>query len=302
MSKLDVSKMKNIISTSTDYEEIKKIKIDQLIPFSNHPFKAYPENKMNEMVASVKRNGILNPLIVRPMEKNRYEIIAGHNRLEAAKQAKLSEVPAIVRVLDDETAAILMVDTNFNQREKILPSEKAYAYKIKLEAIKRKAGRPAKNARQPVRYLESAELIGEEMGESGRQIQRYIRLTSLIPELMDKVDSNRLSFISAVDLSYLSQEEQTWLNDIITIHQIKPNKPQANQLKLLSQAKGLNKKNIQEIIMGAKEQNFSDWNATNKFKALLPKELQKQITVKQANQILEEAMEYWRAQHEHEYQ
>jgi ParB family chromosome partitioning protein len=210
---------------------------------------------MQEMVASVRTNGILTPILVRPTKDNKsYEIISGHNRVEAARQAGLEEMPAIIRQMDDETAIVAMIDSNLRQREQLFPSEKAFAYKMKLEAIKRQGERTDLTSRQVVGKSENADAIGEAVGESGRQIQRYIRLTELIPELLDYVDQGKLAFNPAVAISYISQELQTDLIDVMNIYACSPSLAQADRMKKLSQEGSLDRSAINAILSEPKPQ------------------------------------------------
>ena len=172
-------------------------------------------SRMDDLVESIKQNGVLTPVLVRPDKNSSYEMISGHRRMHAAIKAGLETIPAIVRDMDDDDAVVVMVDANI-QREELLPSEKAFAYKMKMDAMKRQAGRPSKNnSTQVGRNFETAELIGKETGESKNTIRRFIRLTELIPELLDYVDKKRLPFTVAVDISYIDKEIQTWLFEYI---------------------------------------------------------------------------------------
>ncbi len=193
----------------------------KLKPFDKHPFKKYNNEKMQSLAESIRDQGVIVPILVRPYkhDKYEYEIVAGHNRVQGARIAGLDEIPCNIRELDDETAVILMVDSNLQQREGILPSEKAFAYKLKLEAIKSQGKRRDLTSGQNVRKLkgvESREIIGDEVGDSYKQVSRYIRLTNLTPEILGEVDEKRLSFIPAVELSYLKKQEQDNLFDILT--------------------------------------------------------------------------------------
>lgn len=179
--------------------------------FPNHPFKVLDDEKMDTLVDSIRENGILNPVIVRPDQSGNYEMISGHRRLHAAKIVELKKVPAIVKEMSDDEAIIKMVDANI-QREEILPSEKAFAYKMKLDALKRTAGRPTKeNACHNGTHLRSDQELALQVGDSARSIQRYIRLTELIPELLDYVDNKKIGLVMAVDLSYLDEQVQKWV-------------------------------------------------------------------------------------------
>jgi len=192
------------------------VSIRDIHSFENHPFKVVDDDKMAELVESIKINGVLTPVLIRPSKKTRgYEMISGHRRLHAAGLAGLSMIPAIVREMDDDTATLAMVDANI-QREELLPSEKAFAYKMKMDAMKRKAGRPSKdNSAQNERNFETAEIIGQEVGESRAQVRRYIRLTELVPELLDYVDKKRVQFTVGVDISYIDKEIQQWIYEYI---------------------------------------------------------------------------------------
>ena len=216
-------------------ERVQNISISELVSFKDHPFKVVDDEAMLRTTESIAQYGVLTPLIARPLEGGGYEIISGHRRAHAAEMAGLTEVPVLVRQMDDDAATVLMVDSNL-QRENILPSERAYAYKMKMEAMKRQAGRPSKeNPRQVVGNYETADLIGQESGESGRQVQRYIRLTNLIPELLEMVDQKQISFNPAVELSYLAPEEQEVFMQAMDEVQASPSLSQAQRLKKLAQ-------------------------------------------------------------------
>lgn len=192
-----------------------EIELERIHSFPNHPFKVLDDDKMDTLVESIRENGILNPVIVRPDQNGDYEMISGHRRLHAAGIVGLKKVPAIVKEMSDDEAIIKMVDANI-QREEILPSEKAYAYKMKLEAMKRSAGRPAKkNACQSGTHLRSDQELASQVGESARSIQRYIRLTYLIPELLEMIDLKKLQFVMAVDISYFDEQIQNWICEYI---------------------------------------------------------------------------------------
>lgn len=205
-------------------ESSSEVDIRLIHSFKDHPFKVLDDEKMEELVESIRRNGVLSPVILRPAEKNTYEMISGHRRLHAATQAGLTAIPAFIRDMTDDEAAIYVVDANI-QREELLPSEKAFAYKMKMDAMRRQAGRPKKeNARQNVGNYETADVIGQKNGESGRQVQRFIRLTELIPDILEMVDKKRLNFTIAVDISYIDKEVQKWLYEYIRENGfIKPN-------------------------------------------------------------------------------
>ena len=217
-------------------EQVQQIPIDALHPFTNHPFKVLDDEAMTRTVESIAQYGVLAPLIARPRpDGDGYEIISGHRRQYAAKLAGLDTLPVIVRNMDDNAAVLLMVDSNL-QREHILPSERAFAYKMKLDAMRRTSGRPSKeNSRQVVGNFETADVIGKESGESGRQVQRFIRLTNLIPELLDMVDEKKISFNPAVELSYLDESQQRDFLEAMEDTQNAPSLSQAQQLKKMAQ-------------------------------------------------------------------
>ena len=217
-------------------EQVQQIPIDALHPFTNHPFKVLDDEAMTRTVESIAQYGVLAPLIARPRpDGDGYEIISGHRRQYAAKLAGLETLPVIVRQMSDDAAVILMVDSNL-QREHILPSERALAYKMKLDAMRRTSGRPSKeNSRQLVGNFETADVVGKESGESGRQVQRFIRLTSLIPELLDMVDEKKIAFNPAVELSYLDESQQRDFLEAMEDTQNAPSLSQAQHLKKLAQ-------------------------------------------------------------------
>ncbi len=217
-------------------EQVQQIPIDELHPFTNHPFKVLDDEAMTRTVESIAQYGVLAPLIARPRpDGNGYEIISGHRRQYAAKLAGLDTLPVIVRQMSDDAAVILMVDSNL-QREHILPSERALAYKMKLDAMRRTSGRPSKeNVSQIGTQKRSDQIMAEELGESRNQIQRFIRLTNLIPELLDMVDEKKISFNPAVELSYLDESQQRDFLEAMEDTQNAPSLSQAQQLKKMAQ-------------------------------------------------------------------
>ena len=217
-------------------EQVQQIPLDELHPFTNPPFKVLDDEAMTRTVESIAQYGVLAPLIARPRpDGDGYEIISGHRRQYAAKLAGLDTLPVIVRQMSDDAAVILMVDSNL-QREHILPSERALAYKMKLDAMRRTSGRPSKeNSRQLVGNFETADVVGKESGESGRQVQRFIRLTSLIPELLDMVDEKKIAFNPAVELSYLDESQQRDFLEAMEDTQNAPSLSQGQQLKKMAQ-------------------------------------------------------------------
>ena len=233
---ISLSSFDDIFSTdeSRNVEKIQQISISELHHFKDHPFKVLDDEAMQRTVESVAQFGVLAPLIARPREEGGYEIISGHRRQHAAELAGLKTLPVIVRNMDDDQAVIQMVDSNL-QREHILPSERAFAYKMKLEAIKRTAGRPSKNVSQIGTQKRSDQIMAEELGESRNQIQRFIRLTNLVPELLDMVDEKKIAFNPAVELSYLDEAQQRNFLEAMNDTQNAPSLSQAQQLKKMAQ-------------------------------------------------------------------
>ena len=218
-------------------EQVQQIPIGELFPFKNHPFKVLDDESMQRTVESVEQYGVLSPLIARPRPEGGYEIISGHRRQHAAQLAGLDTLPVIVRQMDDDAAVLLMVDSNL-QRETILPSERAFAYKMKLEAMKHQAGRPTQDNYSQVGNnfgTLSSEEMAEELGTSKNQIFRYIRLTNLVPELLDMVDEKKIAFNPAVELSYLDESQQRDFLEAMNDTQNAPSLSQAQRLKKLAQ-------------------------------------------------------------------
>ena len=215
-------------------EKVQNIPLAELHPFKDHPFKVIDDESMMDTVQSIREHGILLPLIARPMPDGKYEIVSGHRRSHAGKLAGLETVPVIVRELDDDAAVILMVDSNL-QRENILPSERAFAFKMKLEAMKHQGQRNDLSLCQVGTKSRADEKLAQSVNESARTIQRYIRLTELLPELLDLVDERKFAFNSAVEVSYLNPEEQGWLAETIDSEQSTPSLSQAQRLKRFSQ-------------------------------------------------------------------
>ena len=216
-------------------EQVQQIPIGELFPFKNHPFKVLDDEAMTRTVESIAQYGVLAPLIARPRpDGDGYEIISGHRRQYAAKLAGLDTLPVIVRQMSDDAAVILMVDSNL-QREHILPSERAFAYKMKLEAIKNQGARSDLTSAQVGRKLEAADIVGQEAGDSRNQVRRFIRLTNLIPELLDMVDEKKISFNPAVELSYLDESQQREFLEAMDGTQNAPSVSQAQQLKKMAQ-------------------------------------------------------------------
>lgn len=222
-----------------------QLPIQTLHPFENHPFQVKDDDEMEQLVWSILTQGVLTPIIVRPMGNEEYEVISGHRRLRACQKAGIETVPALIYTLDRDEAVIAVVDSNLH-REKILPSEKAFAYKMKLDALSKQGERTDLTSRQVVGKLETADMIAD--NESGRQVQRYIRLTNLIPEILNMVDTGRIAFTPAVELSYLTNQEQRDLLETMESEDCTPSLSQAQQLKQLSQAGLLDMDRIFEIL------------------------------------------------------
>ena len=215
-------------------EQVQQIPIGELFPFKNHPFKVLDDESMQRTVESVEQYGVLSPLIARPRPEGGYEIISGHRRQHAAQLAGLDALPVIVRNMDDDAAVLLMVDSNL-QRENILPSERAFAYKMKLEALKNQGARSDLTSAQLGRKLETADIVGQESGDSRNQVRRFIRLTNLVPELLDMVDEKKIAFNPAVELSYLDTNQQRDFLEAMSDTQNAPSLSQAQRLKKLAQ-------------------------------------------------------------------
>jgi len=216
--------------------------VEKLRPFEGHPFKVTDNEEMNQLTWSILTQGLLTPLVVRPLENKEYEVISGHRRLHACKKAGIETVPALIYAIDRDTAAIALVDSNL-QREKILPSEKAFAYKLKQEALKHQG-----TSSQVGTKLRSDEMIAQQTGDSRNQVQRYIRLTNLIPGILQKVDEGRIALTPAVELSYLTEAEQEDLLETMESEDCTPSLSQAIQMKALSQSGQLNMEKIFAIL------------------------------------------------------
>ena len=262
--KVELASVDDLFSTEegrqdAKLEKIQEIPLSELHPFKNHPFKVKDDEAMMETADSVRQYGVLVPAIARPDPEGGYELVAGHRRHRASELAEKETMPVIVRDLDDDAATIIMVDSNL-QRESLLPSERAFAYKMKLEAMKRQAGRPSKNSAQVGRNFdgkESREILAEQVGQSRNQISRYIRLTELIPELLDMVDEKKIALNPAYELSFLKKEEQRDLLDAMDSEQATPSLSQAQRLKKYSQEGHLTLY-MMRVIMG-EEKLYVPW-------------------------------------------
>ena len=232
-----------------------EVPLSELYPFRDHPFKVKDDDKMQETAESIREYGVLVPALARPRAGGGYELISGHRRKRGCELAGLETMPVIVRDLDDDAAVIVMVDSNI-QRESLLPSERAFAYKMKLEAMKRQAGRPSKeNVSQLGTQKRSDQLMAEQIGESRNQVQRYIRLTHLIPEILDMVDNKRIALNPAVELSYLTPTEQKLLVVTMDSEQATPSLSQAQRLKRFSQSGKLTEESMLAIMSEEKKQD-----------------------------------------------
>ncbi len=274
-------------------EKVQEIPLGELHPFRNHPFKVKDDAAMQDTVESVREYGVLVPAIARPDPDGGYELIAGHRRHHASELAGKETMPVIIRDLDDDAATIIMVDSNL-QREELLPSERAFAYKMKLDAMKRQAGRPMKENRDQVGHnfsgKRTVELIAENAPDSRNQIQRYIRLTELIPTLLDMVDERKIAFNPAVELSYLKKEEQTLLLEAMDSEQATPSLSQAQRLKKFSQQKMLSL-DVMRAVMS--EEKKTDLDRVTLKNETLRKYFPKSYTPKQMEDTIIKLLEGW---------
>lgn len=260
--------------------------ISKISNFPNHPYKVEDNEEMQMMIESIRDRGVKHPVIVRPKEDGKYEMVSGHRRKFASESIGLQEIPAIVRDLSKDEATILMVDSNI-QREKVLPSEKAFAYKLKMEALSHQGKK--ETSRQVGEKLVSADLVGKDNGDSGRQVQRYIRLTELKKELLDMVDIGKIAFSPAVEISYLKDDEQYVLLSCINKYQATPSQAQAIHLKKLSQAGKLSVEQIEDIMQEEKANQKEKYNITyERFEKYLPRNV---ATVKEVEDFLFKCVE-----------
>lgn len=271
-------------------EKVQNISLGELHPFKNHPFKVKDDAAMQDTVDSVREYGVLVPAIARPDPSGGYELIAGHRRHHASELAGKETMPVIIRDLDDDAATIIMVDSNL-QREELLPSERAFAYKMKLEAMKRQAGRPSReNVSQVGTQKRSDQIMAEQVGESRNQIQRFIRLTELIPTLLDMVDERKIALNPAVELSYLKKEEQTLLLEAMDSEQATPSLSQAQRLKKFSQQKMLSL-DVMRAVMS--EEKKTDLDRVTLKNETLRKYFPKSYTPKQMEDTIIKLLEGW---------
>ena len=276
-------------------EQVQQIPIGELFPFKNHPFKVLDDDSMSDTVESVKQYGVLSPLIARPRPKGGYEIISGHRRQHAAELAGLETLPVIVRQMDDDAAIILMVDSNL-QREHILPSERAFAYKMKLDAMKNQGTRSDLTSTQVVSKLRSNEKLGAENNQSRETVRRFIRLTNLIPELLDMVDNKTVSFNPAVELSYLSPEQQQEVIRAMGDTQNFPSVSQAKRIKKLAQDGTFTTETV-IAIMG--EEKKSELDTVTIKNDTLRKYFPRSYTPKQMEDTIIKLLEQWQKKRQH---
>lgn len=277
-------------------ERIQSISILDLVPFENHPFKVVDDEAMLRTTESIAQYGVLTPIIARPLEDGGYEIISGHRRVHAAEAAGLDEVPVIVRDMTDDEATVLMVDSNL-QRESILPSERAFAYKMKLEAMNHQGQRTdltysqvGNKSDSVVRGVKSSDQMAEELGTSKNQVFRFIRLTNLIPDLLEMVDQKRISFNPAVELSYLKPEEQEIFMEAMDLAQTAPSLSQAQRMKKLSQEGGFTLDAVREIMTEVKKGDLERVTFRNE---TLRKYFPKSYSTQQMQDTIIKLLEQW---------
>ena len=280
-------------------EEIKPVPISELKPFTEQPFKVKLDEDMDALVESIKQCGVLTPVIARPHKDGGYEILSGHRRVKACELAGITDIPVVVKNLDDDTATILLVDSNL-QREHILPSEKAFAYQMKLEAMKRKAGRPTKENCEQIAHnfdgKKSSEILGEQVGESKDQIRRYIRLTNLIDPILDMVDNNQIAMNAAVEISYLGSKEQAAVMQSIEKEETSPSIAQARKMRKFHQDGNLSNAVIDSIMMEQKPETVKITLGEEKLKKYFPKSYSKA----KMEEIILKLLDKWRRQRENE--
>lgn len=278
---IQLASYEDLLGIEEETDKITEVPLTELHPFQNHPFHVEDDEKMQETVESIRNYGVLNPGLVRQRAEGGYEIVAGHRRKRGCELAGKSTMPVIVRNYTDDEAIIIMVDSNI-QRENILPSEKAFAYKMKLEALKHQGTKGGEE--------DTADLVGKEVGDSGRTVQRYIRLTELLPELLELVDGGKIKFTPAVALSYLEKEEQEWVLQCISCKSAAMNGNAAKKLKKHSEDGTLTELAAELILCGEKEAPVKVTLSSEKIKGYFPKEYSKQ----QMEQIIYELLEKWK--------
>lgn len=273
-------------------ERVQEIPLDQLKPFKNHPFKVRDDQRMLDTVDSIREYGVLVPAIARPDPEGGYELISGHRRKRGCEMAGLQTMPVIIRDLDDDAAVLVMVDSNI-QREELLPSERAFAYKMKLEALKHQGARSDLTSSQLGTKLRADELLAQQAGESRNQVQRFIRLTELISELLDMVDERKLAFNPAVEVSYLKRDEQRMLLEAMDAEQTTPSLSQAQRLKKFSQEGRLTEEAMSAIMS---EEKKSDMDKVTLRSDTLRKYFPKSYTPKQMEQTIIKLLDVWQKQ------
>lgn len=279
-------------------EEIKPVPISELKPFTEQPFKVKLDEDMDVLVESIKQCGVLTPVIARPHKDGGYEILSGHRRVKACELAGITDIPVVVKNLDDDTATILLVDSNL-QREHILPSEKAFAYQMKLEAMKRQGARTDLTSAQIGQKLEnkvSKDILAEQVGESRNQIQRYIRLTNLIDPILDMVDNNQIAMNAAVEISYLGSKEQAAVMQSIEKEETSPSIAQARKMRKFHQDGNLSNAVIDSIMMEQKPETVKITLGEEKLKKYFPKSYSKA----KMEEIILKLLDKWRRQRENE--
>ena len=305
--KIQLASLDNLfgtVDTSTDsaQESILYVPITELHAFQSHPFKVIDDDAMNNIVESIKEYGVHTPVLARPLDGGGYEIISGHRRKRGCELAGVDTMPVIVRQMSDDEATILMVNANI-QRECVLPSERAFAYKMKLEAMKRQAGRPSKENGSQVGNksfgLKSSDIMAEQTGESKNQIFRFIRLTELVPSLLEMVDTKKIAFNPAVELSYLNTDEQIQLLDAMESEQAMPSLSQAQRLKKFSQEGKLSVDVMSAIMSEEKKQELDKITLTNdKLRKYFPKS----FTPQKMEEIIFKLLEQWQRKREQEHE
>lgn len=302
--KIELTSLDDLFTTEENRQEaklekIRDIPLSELHPFKNHPFHVRDDEAMMETADSVRQYGVLVPAIARPDPNGGYELVSGHRRHRASELAGMETMPVIVRELDDDAAVLVMVDSNL-QRENILPSERAFAYKMKLEAMKRQAGRPLKeNGSQVGNHFgkKSSELLAEQTGQSKNQVFRYIRLTELIPDLLEMVDERKIALNPAYELSFLKKEEQEQLLDAMDSEQATPSLSQAQRLKKFSQEGHLTP-DVMCAIMS--EEKKSEWDRVTLTSETLRKYFPKSYTPKKMQETIVKLLEAWQRQRQRE--
>ena len=270
---------------------------DDLYPFPNHPFRMYTEEKMREMVESVTEFGVISPIIVRPNPNGEgYEIVSGHNRVEACRRANINQIPAIIREIDDDTAIILMVDSNLRQREKLLPSEKAKAYQMKMDALKRQGSRTDLTSSHDGTKLRADAIVAQQSGDSRNQVQRFVRLNSLTPALLNMVDEGKLALTPAVEISYLDSADQEIVQEILERDQVSPSLSQAQKLRKLADTNKINDKEIDKVLTVQKPMYETIVFRRNKIEHFFPEGMTGQEIERSIIRLLERYQREWEAE------